>query len=276
MSEQERYPEEISDILNSAYERYQEETKVESVPLIPTELADFPLDSNKWLRIDGVTCVFIDMKNSTQLSAQKHDKSTAAIYQYFTDTAVRILDHFGATYIDVRGDGAFGLFDSNRLYHALAAAVSFKTFSANEIGRHIQIEGGRITCHIGIDRKTVLVKRIGLRRSSAGTDKQNEVWAGKPVNMASKLASRGEENDLLISERVFDVFSNDGSELVLRSCGCRNSGQKTDLWTEEDVSQESKFDFMKLYKLSNGTEWCDTHGKDYCEAILTLDKNSND
>lgn len=276
MPEQERYPEEISDILNSAYERYQEETKVESVPSIPTVLSDFPLDSNKWLRIDGVTCVFIDMKNSTQLSAQKHDKSTAAIYQYFTDTAVRILDHFGATYIDVRGDGAFGLFDSNRLYHALAAAVSFKTFSANEIGKHIQIEDGKIACHIGIDRKTVLVKRIGLRRSPDGTDKQNEVWAGKPVNMASKLASRGEENDLLISERVFSLFSDDGSGLVLKSCGCGNGGQKTDLWTEEDVSQEPKFDFDKLYKLSNSVGWCDAHGKDYCEAILALDENSND
>ncbi|NTW13803.1 MAG: adenylate/guanylate cyclase domain-containing protein [Candidatus Moranbacteria bacterium] len=276
MPEQERYQEEISDILNSAYERYQEETKVESVSSIPTVLGDFSLESNKWLRIDDVTCVFIDMKNSTQLSAQKHDKSTAAIYQYFTDTAVRILDHFGATYIDVRGDGAFGLFDSNRLYHALAAAVSFKTFSANEIGKHIQIEDGKITCHIGIDRKTVLVKRIGLRRSSDGTDKQNEVWAGKPVNMASKLASRGEENDLLISERVFNLFSDDGSELVLKSCGCGNSGQKTDLWTEEDVSQEPKFDFDKLYKLSNSIGWCDTHGKGYCEAILALDENSYD
>lgn len=273
---QQRYVEGIVGVLDSAYERYREGAKVELIRSIPTIQGNFPLESNKWIRIDDVTCVFIDMKNSTQLSAQNRDRSTAAIYQYFTDTAVRILNHFGAAYIDVRGDGAFGLFDSNRVYHALSAAVTFKTFATNEIAKKITIENGKITCHIGMDRKTVLVKRIGIRKASDGTDKQNEVWAGKPVNMASKLASRGGENDLLISDRVHGVFLKDNSEFVLKSCGCWNNGVRTDLWIPEDVSQEPKFDFGKLYRLTNSVGWCDTHGAGYCEAILTLDENDND
>ena len=43
-----------------------------------------------------------------------------------------------------------------------------------------------------------LVRRLGLR----GT-KQNEVWAGKPVNMASKLSSLAGPNEVVASARVF-------------------------------------------------------------------------
>lgn len=272
--EKQRYNDALTEIFSDALDQYGIEKDVESIERIPTVYADFPLETDKWLRIDNVTCVFIDMKNSTQLSAQKQDKSTAGIYQYFTDTAVRILNHFGSSYIDVRGDGAFGLFDYDKVYHALASAVTFKSFSQYEIGNNVKLEDGKICCHIGMDRKTVLVKRIGLRNNGDKTSKQNEVWAGKPVNMASKLASRGEENDLLISKRVFDKFHSDGSPLVLETCGC-NSEKKSHLWDSEDVTSEPKFDFNKIYKLKS-PGWCLNCGQSFCEDILKLDKNDDE
>ena len=259
----------LTDIFTQAAEKYNTGEEIEEVTQIPTHSASIPLDTNKWLKIPDVVCVYIDMKNSTQLSAQNHDKSTASIYQYFTDSAVRILDHFGATYIDVRGDGAFGLFNSNNLYHALAAAVTFKTFCAFELRKVIKIEEIDITCHIGMDKKTVLVKKIGLRKSEGKTDKQNEVWAGKPVNMASKLSSLGDKNDLIISERVFNKLLEDGSELVLKNCGC-NGNEKAHQWKKVELNNDPKFDFTKAYRLiSSG--WCTTHGKEVCEKILGLD-----
>ena len=73
--------------------------------------------------------------------------------------------------------------------------MTFKTFSSQVLGNEIKIdENKKVTCHIGMDIKTVLVKRIVLRKVEGKTLKQNEVWAGKPVNMASKLASYGNEN----------------------------------------------------------------------------------
>src|SRR4051794_17909647 len=64
---------------------------------------DIPIDNpNHWLKIPDVICVFVDMKGSTQLSASTHDRSTAAAYQLFTGTAVRLFDAFEAPYIDVR------------------------------------------------------------------------------------------------------------------------------------------------------------------------------
>lgn len=263
---------EIQNILDEAKERYEQGEEVEQKDKIPLD-DDIPLETNKWLKIDDVVCVFIDMKNSTQLSAQKQDKSTASIYQYFTDTAVKILNYFDASYIDIKGDGAFGLFEKNKIYHAFCAAMTFKTFSANILSTGIKLEDDKkVSCHIGMDMKTVLVKRLGLRKVEGKTSKQNEVWAGKPVNMASKLASLGEANELIASERVFDIFLKDGSELVLKSCGCPN-GVKKNFWKRIDLT-DPKFDFSKAHKIDT-SGWCKEHGVEYCENILKLDKDNN-
>jgi hypothetical protein len=111
-----------------------------------------------------------------------------------------------------------------------------------------------------------------LRKIEGKTSKQNEVWAGKPVNMASKLASLGNENELIASERVFDVFLADSAELVLKSCGCPN-GEKKKFWNRIDLS-DPKFDFSRAYKIDT-SGWCKTHGAEYCENILKLDEGSN-
>ena len=260
-------PEEYRQIVQQQLDIYRKGRSITVVNSIP-EPDDIPLDNQKhWLRIPDVICVFVDMLGSTRLSAETHDKSTAGAYQLFTGTAVRLLDAFDAAYIDVRGDGVFALFDSDSPYRALAAAVTHKTFAdlvfAPEIKTATKVEVG---CHIGIDQRTVLVRRIGLRRRSGRTDRQNEVWAGRPVNMASKLASQTQHDQLLVSDRFYARLK---SDLVLKSCGCP-SGTRKDLWSRVDVSADPKFDFKTAYLLTSN--WCENHGAEYCRSILALDK----
>ena len=235
-----------------------------SIP--PTD--DIPLDNpSHWLRIPDVICVYVDMLGSTRLSATEHDKSTAGAYQLFTGTAVRLFHEFEAPYIDVRGDGVFALFDQNQPYRALAAAVSFKTFSALEfVGRIKELTGQRVGCHIGIDQRTVLVKRMGFRRHNDRTDRQNEVWAGKPVNMAAKLASLSKDGELIVSDRYYKKIPDDHARL---SCGCPD-GEKNPLWTEDDVEDDERFDFDVVHVLK--TKWCEKHGAEFCETLLGLDE----
>jgi class 3 adenylate cyclase len=220
-----------------------------------------------WLRIPDVVCVFVDMKGSTQLSAGAHDNGTAGVYQLFTGTAVRYFAEFETPYIDVRGDGIFGLFDSDQVYRAIAAAISFKTFAQEVFVPAVkEATGLDVGCHIGIDQRTVLVRKVGLKRHSGRTDRQNEVWAGKPVNMASKLAAMGEHNQLIVSDRYYAKIMH---ERVRRSCGCPD-GAKADLWSKIDVSADGRFDFDRAYVLTSC--WCGTHGKEFCEAVLALDE----
>jgi class 3 adenylate cyclase len=219
-----------------------------------------------WFRIPDVICVFVDMVGSTKLSAQKYDQTTARAYRLFTGTAVRLFSEFESPYIDLKGDGVFALFDSGQVHRALAAAVTFKTFAKEEFTPRVQKQTGvMVGCHIGIDQKTVLVRKLGFKRYRGRTDRQNEVWAGRPVNMASKLASISKDNELIVSDRF---YSNIKSEKALKSCGCP-SGTKNDLWSEFDVDSDEKFDFSKAFLLRSC--WCSTHGLEYCDSILKAD-----
>lgn len=216
-----------------------------------------------WLRIPDVTCVFVDMKGSTKLSASTADRATAGAYQLFTGTAVRIFDALDAPYIDVRGDGAFALFDRGQEYRALVAAVTVKTFSYEifipTVRAATQLE---IASHIGVDRKTVLVRKIGMRTGNSRTDRQNEVWAGKPVNMAAKLAGLADAQGLWVSDRFFEMIPDDRARI---SC---ESG--VSLWETRDVAGDDRFDFDVAQAIkTNG--WCKTHGRDYVETLLALD-----
>jgi len=266
-------PSEILELYDQGITAFASPAELESRDSIPTRESDYPLTGTKWLKINGVICVFLDMKNSSQLTADYNVRDAASIYQSFVDTGVRILDIFGASYIDVRGDGAFGLFDRNLPYHALAAAVSFKTFVEDyllPIAKE-RFEGIDIGAHIGIDQNEVLlVKRIGLKNQEGETDKQNEVWAGKTVNMSAKLASIGQRGEMVVSPRFYARIQN---RYALSSCECHGdpvTGKPKSLWEKRDVSNDHRFDFTYCWVMK--THWCDQVGEGYMGYLLNEDK----
>ncbi len=266
MANSTQMPTSLQNVIDEQLEIYKRTRTIEQRNSIPDTTAIPISNPTHWFKIPDVVCVFVDMKGSTQFSATQHDRSTAGAYQLFTGTAVRLFAALDTPYIDVRGDGVFGLFNRTEVYRALATAVTFKTFASTVFMPTIKNDTGlEVGAHIGIDQKTVLVRKLGLKRVADRTDRQNEVWAGKPVNMASKLASIGGTNELLVSDRYYKRINH---ELVRKSCGCPNN-TKVDLWSEVDVSNDPKFDFDIAWKLS--TQWCSLHGKDYCSAILQLD-----
>jgi class 3 adenylate cyclase len=262
-------PQAFRDIIDEQVKLYQEGQSITNRNDIP-ETTEIPIGNPRhWLKIPDVICVFVDMKGSTQLSATSHDRSTAGAYQLFTGTAVRIFSAFDTPYIDVRGDGVFGLFNNDQVHRALAAAVTFKTFAEDvfvpTVKKDLKLDVG---AHYGIDQKTVLVRKLGLKRVGGRTDRQNEVWAGKPVNMASKLAAVAAHKELIVSDRYFDKLTDDRA---LLSCGCSNGvpgSTKVSLWKELDVSTDNKFDFKKGYVLSS--RWCGIHGEEFCNALLSI------
>jgi class 3 adenylate cyclase len=260
-------PERFRTVINDQITIYNQGRSIQQRNTIP-DTNDIPLDDRRhWLKIPDVICVYVDMVDSTRLSATTQDRSTAGAYQLFTDTAVRLFDQFDAPYIDVRGDGVFALFDSDQPYRALAAAVTFRTFVDEEFVHRLKNDTGLdLGVHSGIDQKTVLVKRLGMRRHANRTDRQNEVWAGKPVNMAAKLASKTNHKELLVSARFFQHITH---ERARKSCGCPN-GTKLDLWTTVDLTGDQRFDFTTAHQL--GSIWCKHHGAEYCDTLLTLDE----
>jgi class 3 adenylate cyclase len=234
----------------------------------PTSI--IPIESHTaWIKVPDVIACFVDMEGSTKLSASSHGNTTAKAYRYFTNSAIRMFHEFGSPYIDVKGDGVFALFNPDQAHTALASVVSFKTFVADYFTPQIKkLTDLTIGGHFGIDQKTVLVRKLGLKFANNRTDRQNEVWAGKPINMAAKLASLSSANRLLVSDRYFSSLTGDRA---LKSCGCGGDGSSGPLWEEVDLSKDDRFDFRTGWVLK--ADWCVNHGAEYCRSILDYDKD---
>jgi class 3 adenylate cyclase len=213
----------IEEIIKTELEHFSGTVSITNQNQIP-DTSQIPIQNpTTWLKIPDVICCFVDMEGSTKLSAGSHDKTTAKSYRLFTETAIRIFHKFGASYIDIKGDGVFGLFNKNQPYTALAATVSFKTFVFEHFTPKVEkLTGQCIGGHFGIDQKTILVRKFGLKIYQNRTDRQNEVWAGKPINMAAKLASLSTDNKLWVSDRFFRNLKDEKS---IYSCGCPNDNK---------------------------------------------------
>ncbi len=238
-----------------------------------------PTNKGVWLQIPSVTAVYADLKGSTALSAEDSPRVAAFAYTYFIRATALVLERFGAGYVDIQGDGIFGLFSgSASAFCAVAGAITMRTLIELEVAKRFEQDTSsewKLTAGIGIDRGTLLVRRLGLR----GT-KQNEVWAGKPVNMASKLSSVADSNQVVVSDRVFHEYER-ASKLRRRaliwSCGYDgpiigkgldvSSGQAKYLWNKEPAPQEVSFDLAFIYRLKS--KWCSTHGPEFCETVVT-------
>ncbi len=259
-------PAELKALFEEQLALYEKGTSVTLRNDIP-DTTEIPIENPRhWLKIPDVTCIYVDMKGSTQLSAATHDSSTAAAYQLYAGTAVRVFADLDSPYIDVRGDGILALYDGGQEHRALAAAVTFKTFAAAVFTPEIKKHTGLIIgSHCAIDQKTVLVRKIGYKRHGGRSDRQNEVWAGKPVNMAAKLAGLSDDDELLVSHRFYEKLTDDHA---LMSCSCPN-GTRAPLWKDKDLSGDPRFDFDLAHSLKS--KWCVVHGKEYCEFLLSFD-----
>ena len=108
MINDDQLPKRYRDVIDEQEEIFSEGRSITVHNSIP-DTADIPLDNQRlWLRIPDVICVFVDMKGSTQLSADTYDNNTAGAYQLFTSTSVRLFHEFESPYVDVRGDGEIG------------------------------------------------------------------------------------------------------------------------------------------------------------------------
>ena len=238
-----------------------------------------PTNKGVWYQIPEVTAVFADLKRSTELSAENSPRVAARAYTYFIRAMAVILDRFEVNYVDIQGDGIFGLFSGkNSRFLAAACATTMRTAVEREVALRFEKDTSsdwHLTAGVGIDYGTLLVRRLGLR----GT-KQNEVWAGKPVNMSAKLSSLAGSNHVVVSDRVFAQYEG-ASKLreraLLWSCGCDGdtqgsgldapAGQTTYLWEKEAVSEDLGLDFSSFHRLRS--KWCATHGPEFCETIIT-------
>lgn len=228
------------------------------------DIATLPIEARRWTRIKDVVAVVADLKSSTQLGTGSKAASTASIYEAGTGGVVKIFDTFNADFLQIQGDGAFALFWGDmRFERAAAAGITVKTFSLDFTEK---IEAKWPTkpqtgFKVGIASHRVLVKRVGTPRNPA---QQEPVWAGKPVNYASKAAQSADRHELVVTGSVWDQFEK--NDYLAFTCSC-NDGPHDTLWSDFAIprleTDEKEAQGRKL-----ASAWCDIHGQEFCSAIL--------
>lgn len=243
-----------------------------------------PAHRGIWVQIPEVTVVFADLKRSTALNANYGAKVAAHAYTYFTRAMTVILESFQVRYVDVQGDGIFGLFSGKgSRFLAAACAITMKTQLETVVAERFRRDGSarwELKAGIGVDRGKLLVRQLGI----SGTG-MNEVWAGTPVNMAAKLSSVAGANEVVVSERVFTDYEKSSKlrqQALLRDCGCRgrtrgggldqSAGTTQSVWNRNRAPGGLGLDFDYTHRLLKG--WCKIHGSEFCEAVVT-GKRSN-
>ncbi|HEY5052154.1 MAG TPA: adenylate/guanylate cyclase domain-containing protein [Solirubrobacterales bacterium] len=241
--------------------------EIEDVEKFPS-LSDLYLEKRKWLRIRNVVAVSTDLKDSTALNFDKYAQTSARLYQAVTGSVVRLFSLFDPQFIAIQGDGAFALFHGELAFErAFCAAASIKKFSLASIGPLIDEkfsdsfpDSGLKT---GIASGILVAKKVGVR----GTNEP--IWAGKPVNFASKCAQGADRHELIVTSAVYEKLA--PNDYIDYSCGCPN-GVPYPLWGEIEVEKLGKHsNCMRL-----GSNWCETHGDEFCRAILDGKKTRED
>ena len=220
-----------------------------------------------WHRLTDIVAVVFDLKSSTNLEKGRSPEGTASIYDAGIGGVVRVLNDFGVEYVDIQGDGGFGLFwGPDAYFKAMSAAISIHTFSSRfeaQLGE--KWEGVPSTgFKVGVSSGPVMVKRVGLERH---LDMQEPVWVGRPVNYAAKAAQQTDPARIVITGSVWDVISD--NDYLAFSCGCESGIEKATppklLW--ETVEIDHIPDAQK-YGLSLQSNWCTRHGQEFCDRVL--------
>lgn len=263
----------IQDFINELKEKAEkrfDDFKIEEIDSISSIKEEAYLEKPTWVGGDNkFACLFVDLDKSSKISFKKHALTMAKIYDYFTQTLVDVFNHdsFSADYVDVKGDGAFAIYEGEHAsYKAFYAAITFRKIFEEKIKTKFQDdEGGNLSCKIGIHKDKILVKKIGKRGD------YNEVWAGRLVNNAAKLSKEYEKapekfngalSPIIISEEVYKDFEKH-PEFGLYNCHNGATAildQKNPVFTEvTDFSDDTLGD--KFYYTQVG--WCSYCADDY-------------
>ncbi len=254
----------INEYLDQLDERVGKELKtpveIDDVDRFPAEDQIYS-DKRIWKRIRDVVVVVADLKGSTALSFKKHAQTSARLYEAVTGNCVRIAERFDPDFVDIQGDGLFALYHGERAFErGMCAGITLKTFSERSVVPGIEREMSdrfpKTGLKVGMASGVLAVKKVGMRGTT------EPVWAGKPVNWATKCAQRADANQLIATQSVYNKFED--NDFVAYSCGCPDGVAKR-LW--EDIIVEKLPEDKANCKLLR-SQWCTEHGDEFCNAIL--------
>jgi adenylate cyclase len=134
------------------------------------------------------SCVlYVDIRNSATISAERQPHTLARVYSAFVRTMIKSVRHFGGHVRNIIGDRVMVVFDKKDCFpKAVRTGILCQTVAQRIIDRRITTFDFR--CGVGIDYgKMLIVKAGAVRRGAEMEFYRSLVWLGRPANVASKL-----------------------------------------------------------------------------------------
>ena len=206
---------EIKNIFNHSIET----TKTKNVPGRDDIGLTFSYDQVKKGKIIETCVLFIDIRDSTQISqALNSDKvKLGKIYSSFIQTMTTIADKYG--YVrNIIGDRIMVVFEPDDCFtNAIACAISMFTTASRILKVYTGLE--KFNVGIGIDYGEMLILKTGIqRRNNEKSEYKNLVWIGDTANFASKLTDFANKEYLSINYEIKYVswsFTRTNTPLIL-------------------------------------------------------------
>ena len=137
--------------------------------------------------VEIYTCVlYVDIRNSVQLTKDKQVRTMGKIYSVFTHCVLLAAQYEGGNARNIIGDRVMVVFPPENCFkNAVNCAVTI-----NHIASLINanFDNFEFKCGIGIDYGKLSVMKVGIQKKGAeNDDNKGLVWVGYPANFASRL-----------------------------------------------------------------------------------------
>ena len=152
------------------------------------------------------TCVlFVDIRNSVQLTKDKQDRTMGRLYSVFAHCVLLAAQEEGGFVRNIIGDRVMIVFPPDKCYtKAVHCAITI-----NHIAKLIdkKIDNLEFKCGIGVDYGRMRVMKVGIvKKGAENDDNKGLVWIGYPANYASRLTDCANKEFVDITYKVDACF----------------------------------------------------------------------
>ncbi len=179
----------------------------------------FGLGQNKRGKLIETCVLFVDIRNSTQLSRSlaKDKAQLGKIYSAFIHAMTRIADRYGFVR-NIIGDRVMVVFEPSDCFNdALNCSILMNTVVEKVLKTVFKLEDFKIG--IGIEYGELLILKAGIpKHEKEQSEYKNLVWVGDAANIASKLA------DIAGKDYSHSTFTVIYEEVKLNTLPRKNSG----------------------------------------------------
>ena len=137
--------------------------------------------------VEIYTCVlFVDIRNSVQLTKDKQVRTMGKIYSVFTQCVLMAAQNEGGYVRNIIGDRVMVAFPPEDCFKKAV----FCAITINHIASMIndKFDNFEFKCGVGVDYGKLSVMKVGItKKGPENDDNKGLVWVGYPANFASRL-----------------------------------------------------------------------------------------